>query len=372
MKQRTILYISSTLDRSSTTRVMYNLVKYLNRASFAPRILTLSPEPALSDYAHFVELGIPVDSLSLTRIQGLFTLNQAINAYIASHDITLVHTNCLRADSWLPSRPRTVKAVTTVHSIPDEDYRMSYGGLLGSLLARTHQQAFGHADAVIAVSSTVARRLQARGIDAVYACNGVDAALFTPAAQEAKQTLREQLHLPQDAVIAISVGHLTPLKDPLTVIKGFTGSRMAAGGQLILLGDGPLYAACSALPAVRAGKVQLLGVRTNVVDYLQAADYFISASHSEGMPYSVLEALACGVPVCLSDIDSHQEIIELGGKSGVTFPVGDVGALAASLDNLLQQEHAALSEAARQSVDTHLSARKMAEGYEAIYHQLTE
>lgn len=67
-------------------------------------------------------------------------------------------------------------------------------------------------------------------------------------------------------------------------------------------------------------KVLFLGQKAPL-EYLQCADYTISASLSEGLPNSTLESLACGVPMILSDIDPHKEIMRVG-DFGVMFNAG--------------------------------------------------
>jgi glycosyltransferase involved in cell wall biosynthesis len=61
--------------------------------------------------------------------------------------------------------------------------------------------------------------------------------------------------------------------------------------------------------------IVFLGKKTNIVEYLKVADYFISASSSEGLPNSVLEAYMTGLPCILSDIPQHREIFQQNGQA---------------------------------------------------------
>jgi glycosyltransferase involved in cell wall biosynthesis len=70
--------------------------------------------------------------------------------------------------------------------------------------------------------------------------------------------------------------------------------------------------------------VELLGPREDMGAYYRAADVFLSASRTEGMPYAVLEAAYCGLPLVLSDIAPHRQ---LGLPQAEWFPQQDAAAL---------------------------------------------
>src|SRR5699024_1851176 len=120
----------------------------------------------------------------------------------------------------------------------------------------------------------------------------------------------------------ISTGHLTGLKDPISVIKKFkTAFENNNNHFLLFLGNGDLKAECLNLTR-DMDNVLFTGRVSNVGDYLQASDYFVSASKSEGLPMAVVEAMACGLPVLLSDIDPHLELFNLNNKIGTFFKLG--------------------------------------------------
>ena len=73
-----------------------------------------------------------------------------------------------------------------------------------------------------------------------------------------------------------------------------------------MLGEGPLW---EDLKKEGDDRILLPGFKTNVYDYLIASDYYISASDVEGLANTLLESMTVGLPMLLSDIPSHQEVL---------------------------------------------------------------
>lgn len=83
-------------------------------------------------------------------------------------------------------------------------------------------------------------------------------------------------------------------------------------------------------------RVRFLGPRPDVAELLAQAQIFVLASHWEGLPRSILEAMRAGLPVVASDVGGVREAVD-HGKTGLLVPRGDVGALRAALEQLLMQ-----------------------------------
>lgn len=84
-----------------------------------------------------------------------------------------------------------------------------------------------------------------------------------------------------------------------------------------------------------AGQCEFLGAVPGPEDVLDGACCFVNPSESEGLPNAVLEALAFGVPVILSDIPIHRELATAVGMTDYLFPVGDSQSLAMKLQSFL-------------------------------------
>jgi glycosyltransferase involved in cell wall biosynthesis len=132
----------------------------------------------------------------------------------------------------------------------------------------------------------------------------------------------------------VSVGRLAPPKDFGTLLRAVARLR-ADDVATTLLGDGPdrprLEAEIAELGL--AGSVTLAGDVPDVATRLAGADVFVLSSCSEGMPISVLEAMAAGLPVVATDVGGLREVVE-DGVTGFLVPAGDARALGERLAQL--------------------------------------
>ncbi len=168
------------------------------------------------------------------------------------------------------------------------------------------------------------------------------------------------------------VGHLNANKDPLTVLKGISAAARSLPGLELYccFGSAPLLsvvqAHIAADPNLR-GRVHLLGrvPHDRIEQLMRAADLFVLGSHREGSGYSLIEALACGLPPVVTDIPSFRSLTA-GGAIGRLWPCDDSNALR---DGLLAI--AAHADAGRAAVRAHfereLSFRALGMKLAAMY-----
>jgi glycosyltransferase involved in cell wall biosynthesis len=174
------------------------------------------------------------------------------------------------------------------------------------------------------------------------------------------------LNLPLSSKIFVVSGPLIPRKSIEVVIQAFIQYFLdhKTPAILCILGEGPEH---DSLSSISKGYPNIIfkGQVTNVSDYFRAADLFISASKSEGLPNSVIESLANGTPVLLSNIGPHREILDQRRDAGFIFPHNDPTALALLLKEFLP---ASLNRtAAWELADKFFSAIRMSKQYQALY-----
>jgi glycosyltransferase involved in cell wall biosynthesis len=141
--------------------------------------------------------------------------------------------------------------------------------------------------------------------------------------------------------IAIAVGRLDRQKNPKMMIEAF--ARVAALRprlRLVLVGDGVLRAEVERqiAQAGLGGRVVLAGLQppTRIASMLRASDVYLMSSGYEGMPISVLEALASGLPVVSTDVGEVPRVV-VGGHSGEVVAEQTAAALADGLSKVLAQ-----------------------------------
>jgi glycosyltransferase involved in cell wall biosynthesis len=133
----------------------------------------------------------------------------------------------------------------------------------------------------------------------------------------------------------VTVGRLQAPKDVLTLVRALAELPQRAY-EGVIVGDGPDRPALESeirrldLEPV----VQLAGERTDVPELLAAADVFVLSSRSEGLPLSILEAMAAGLPVVATNVGGVPELV-VEGETGFLVPPGDPQALAVALERLL-------------------------------------
>lgn len=187
-------------------------------------------------------------------------------------------------------------------------------------------------------------------------------------------TNREQTR-PAEQFTVATVG-LIPLKNPFTVLEAFCQADDQQS-RLFVLGDGPLRPklAQAIETAGLHNQVTLTGLveRDRVFAYFKQADVFISASWGEGLPVAVMEAMACGRPVILSDIPPHREIAEGADWIPLVRP-DDAGGFARELKRLSAMsaaERARIGQQCRALIEERFSLPAMHAGYETVYAQIT-
>jgi glycosyltransferase involved in cell wall biosynthesis len=156
--------------------------------------------------------------------------------------------------------------------------------------------------------------------------------------------LRERLGWSGETFVLLSTRGWAPIYGIEELAKAFVkAARQRPELRLLMLGNGPqagslrrIFMGAGMLDRVHfPGQIS----QKQLPNYYRVADLYISASHSDGTSISLLEALACGLPVLLSDIPGNKEWVK-PGQQGWLFPEGDVEALTQAIlhaVNLRQQ-----------------------------------
>ncbi len=150
----------------------------------------------------------------------------------------------------------------------------------------------------------------------VVIANGVD--VPTAPSSQHRAALRSSLGIHAQTLLGMAVGALEPHKDPLVPARATLDLlRSGMDVALVFVGDGPLRADIETAAREAGGAIRVLGVRDDVRRLLAAADFFVLPSYREGLSFALLEAMAMGLPVVVSDVPGNLEAI---GKAGACVP----------------------------------------------------
>jgi glycosyltransferase involved in cell wall biosynthesis len=321
-----VLYIVSTLKSSGPTNQLSYIIKYIDRNQFTPSILTLSPEPEDSALEYFREsLNVRVESMNLSRIQGLLIGLSQVKRYILEKGIDIVHTQGMRTDGLVKNID--IAKVSTLRNYPYNDYPTKFGNLKGYLMAWSHMRSIRlNQDNCVACSKSISDDFFNAGVKLKCIQNGVDIEKYHPLSNEEKLKLRIKLGINPKCRIYIVVGSLIPRKNVATIINAFCVDG-EQDSLLFVAGDGFER---KELKSIAGNNVKFLGDVSNIAEYLQISDCFISASLSEGLPNTVLEAMSCNLPLLLSDIPPHKELCL---ENAFFFKVYDVDSLSKAISS---------------------------------------
>jgi glycosyltransferase involved in cell wall biosynthesis len=172
--------------------------------------------------------------------------------------------------------------------------------------------------------------------------------------------------------LVLAIGRLVPYKGFDVLIR----AMQSVDAQLILIGTGPQEPQLQSLIDSRnlGHKVKMLGRVSDLRPYMQAASIFVmpSVTRAEAFGLVQLEAMAAGLPVINTEIDSGVPEVSLDGETGLTVPPGDESSLAEAMQLLLHRPdlREQYGKAAKERVLKEYSVEKMAERTLAVYEEV--
>jgi glycosyltransferase involved in cell wall biosynthesis len=260
----------------------------------------------------------------------------------------------------------------TEHGRAFPDYPRRKRILANRVLLRRRDRVVGVGDAV-KQALVNNEGISSERIAIIY--NGVDLTPFTnPPTETSRAEARRAMGVGEEDFVILQVARLDYLKDHLTAVRTLGQVlRQRPNAHLVLIGEGPERDKIQQEIA-RQGvgqHIHLLGLRTDVPRLLAGADGFLLTSISEGIPLTVIEAMAAGLPVVGTRVGGMSEVVE-EGVTGLLCPAGDDKALARELVRLADNPdlRAQLGEAGRQRAHARFSETRMMEEYARLYQEM--
>jgi glycosyltransferase involved in cell wall biosynthesis len=229
---------------------------------------------------------------------------------------------------------------------------------------------------VIAVSESTRRyvvdveEVPAERVTTIH--NGVDIAAFQPHPGQRTEA-RQVWNFPADAFVVAGIGRLTFQKNfALFLDVAAEVLRMHPRAFFLIAGTGEDEAALRE-QAQRLGiaeRVRFLGYVAEMAKLYPATDALLLTSRYEGLPITILEAMAAGVPIVSSDLDGVQEIL-VDEEDAALVPPGETARYVERLSSLINEPARAerYAAAALEKVRSRFSAQAMTRNVEAIYER---
>ena len=256
-------------------------------------------------------------------------ISLSIGQYLAGaddFDVTHAHshlyfsTNLAALNRWLGDIPLAI----TNHGLYSQN---APEWVFDLYLRSVGRWTFNQADVVFCYTPEDRNRVQAFGVDSQIevVANGVDTDRFRPDGEMSDR-------IDHDGQVVLFVGRLVEGKRPEDAVQA--ASQLPDDVKLYMVGDGPMRSKLEATASERVGFLGQVPYDEMPAVY-RAGDVLVLPSRAEGLPRTMLEAMASGSPVVVSDLEQVAPVVD---GSGVTVPVGDVDGFVSGLEAMLDEE----------------------------------
>jgi glycosyltransferase involved in cell wall biosynthesis len=317
---------------------------------------------------HARGLGLGLETFTCRGRMDWSTVREIRNA-IRAHGIDLVHTHGYKSNlyGYAAVRPLGLPILATCHNWTRQSASLRVYELLDRMVLRRFPQ-------VVAVSEAVRDSLHEAGLRAERIAtidNGVDLQRFASGSPLFAQEIGKGTKL-----VVGMVGRLVPQKGPELLLQAAHELLPRFPETLfVFVGDGPARPSLERLANELgiAQQVIFAGQRDDLPSVYAAMDVFALPSLNEGMPMTILEALASRKAIVATRVGAIPRLI-LPEKTGLLIEPGDAAGLLDALARLLADEplRSRLAEAGLAWVRQNFSAQAMSQKYLDLYHRLVE
>lgn len=318
--------------------------------------------------------GYPVEMLG--RQPGFdFSCASRLRMTCLKHKVRMIHAHQYApffyagVSQWM--RPHKLPILFTEHGRDYPDHRRLKRVIANRFLLRSK-------DRVVAVGECVRDSLvryeclHPDRVTVIY--NGINTDKYSGTSVN-RSSVRADLGLEEDEVAIIHVARLNALKDHGTALKAFASLKDEfPRTTLLIVGEGEERRMIESL--IRHlhldERVHLLGLRRDIAELLAAADIFLLTSISEGIPLTIIEAMASGLPCVSTAVGGTPEVI-IDRVTGFLAQSGNPEDVAAKLRMLAATPATrhSMGLAGRQRAIEHFSDRYMHRAYQLLYRQMT-
>jgi glycosyltransferase involved in cell wall biosynthesis len=358
-----IAHVLSSFGLGGQERVVLSLAREQRKSGGRVVVIGLGPGPLESQLRAENATTLVIEKRA--RLDPSLPFRVARELSRARADVVHTHNPAALVYGASAARLAKIPVLHTKHGLnPDPSRRRALRRAAASLV-----------DAYVAVTPLLAdeaaRRNECDPTRLHVVENGIDTELFH-SDPDARRAIREVLDLDPIAPVVGSVGRLSPEKNQRLLLDAVAREP---SWHVVLVGDGPereaLEAHARGLSSAR--QFHFVGSRDDVERWISAFDVFALPSLTEGLPLSVLEAMASELPVVATRVGGLPDVV-VENETGLLVPSGSTDALHAALGTLLRDPERARSMGlrGREHVVQRHSARRMAERYARLYTDVVQ
>ena len=251
------------------------------------------------------------------------------------YDLIITHTSLAAFFTRLAARGTNGRLVNVVHGyLFDDDTPL----LKRAILLAAERLTAPQTDLLLTMNAwdykTAVKYRLGRQI-AMVPGMGVDTSRLDLASPEDGIRLRRELGISDDAFVLLYPAEFSKRKSQHVLIEAM--QHLPQNVLLVLCGEGDQLVVCKELAKKLHVQDRVLfpGQVTDIAAWYRMADALVASSRSEGLPFNVMEAMYCGLPVVASAVKGHTDLIE-DGVTGLLYPYGDADACATQIRQLIK------------------------------------
>ena len=368
-----ILHLINSLRDSSISRIVSRIVEYSGQHGYAFHVGALNATGEMHD--EFCRRGAQVADFSVGT-DGSLAQVKKIRKYIRDQGVHLVHSHTPR--TLLLTAAALIGGQHPVHVATKHILNSPGDRRFGSLYALMDRALLYFPEHLVPVSGKVYREIMACPFMNPDRVTTIRNAIEQRAGNVAEQreSCRSEFGLDPDSILIGSSGRLEKVKRYDLMLQGFATVLVRfPQARLMLIGDGSLKPDLVLL-AKELGiedAVIWTGFRTDVPRLLAALDIYVQSSVNEGLSLSILEAMAAGKPVIITDVGGARELVE-NGKTGILIAPGSAEEISGAIFGLLEDpaKPPLLATAGREYVEKEFGLLHMMESYRNLYATLLQ
>ena len=361
-----VLHLISSCGLFGAERVILTLASQNNGIDFWVGALNNHHNPHLEIIQEAKTAGLKTIVFD-SRGQVDFKTVSSIQKFLNENSIDILHTHNYKSDimGFWATRFSYTQWVATNHVWHSTDSKMRFYETIDAIVLK-------FAKMIFTVSQEIKDDMLQKGfkenhIHVIH--NGINISQFNP--KTARVQLRADWKVSDNEILLTIVGRLAPEKGHEVLFKAMTQiTKQHPNVKLLVIGDGPLRNNLE--EQIKnlnlSNHIILAGLREDMPDVYRSCDILVNASYKEGLPMTILEAMASGLTIIATRVGAVPQVIR-EGENGILLEAGNSEVLAQAVISLLNDpsQRQILAQQAYKDVCRDFSDQIMFDKYKQLY-----